>query len=41
VRVVVRYYVPNYFGRLTWLFGVNTPPVFVGSATASFRKEGW
>lgn len=41
VRVVVRYFVPNYFGRLSWLFGVNTPPVFAGSATASFRKEGW
>jgi uncharacterized membrane protein len=41
IMVRVTYRVPNYFGGLARLLGVNTPTQFTGSATAYFRQEGW
>ncbi len=41
IQVLVTYTVPNFFGGLARLFGVNTPAQFQGTARAYFRKEGW
>jgi hypothetical protein len=39
--VQVSYSVPNYFGGLAGLFGVNTPGNFSSTASSYFRQEGW
>jgi hypothetical protein len=39
--VQVSYTVPNYFGGLAGLFGVNTPVNFTSTASSYFRQEGW
>ena len=39
--VQVSYTVPNYFGGLAGLFGVNTPGNFTSTVTSYFRQEGW
>jgi len=41
IEVAVTYRVPNYFGGLAGLFGVNLPGQFQGTARAYFRQEGW
>ncbi len=41
IEVRVTYQVPNYFGALARLFGVNLPGQFQGTARAYFRQEGW
>ncbi len=41
VVVRVTWSVPNYLVGLTSLFGVSTPDEFSGTATATFRQEGW
>ncbi|WP_322508114.1 hypothetical protein [Anaerolinea sp.] len=41
IEVAVTYRVPNYFGGLASLFGVNTASQFQGTARAYFRQEGW
>jgi len=41
ITVSVTYRVPNYFGGLGRLFGVDTPAEFQGRANAIFRQEGW
>lgn len=41
IEVAVTYRVPNYFGGLARMFGVNMPSYFQGTARAYFRREGW
>lgn len=41
LTVQVTYTVPNYFGGLAGLFGVQLPAAFTNSASATFRQEGW
>lgn len=41
VTVVVEWTVENFFGPLLTLFGGSLPQTFTGTATASYRKEGW
>ncbi len=41
IEVAVTYRLPNYFGGLARLFGVNTSSQFQGTARAYFRQEGW
>ena len=41
IEVAGTYRLPNYFGGLARLFGVNTSSQFQGTARAYFRQEGW
>lgn len=41
VVVQVTWSVPNYLSGLAALFGGSTPDTFSGTATATFRQEGW
>ncbi len=41
VSVQIQYSVPNYFGGLSSLFGISTPPAWTGTVRSDFRQEGW
>ena len=41
VTVEVQWTVQNYFAPLLSMFGGTLPETFTGTASASYRKEGW